>query len=418
MCCFRGVIRTASYNTFTPANSAPFAYSQIFTYALLHYNLDINGSTLREMASTYWKISFRTYQAMVNSAQSQGTMDTMPFQTDPEIPTPPKPADSTSNEDTSTVGAATPQTPSPSIVTTSGSPQDPTVINDPPRNQKSSTSTESVDLDSAPRPTTPENQTEIGDDAKTTSSAQPSQTEMPPVSSSTLSESKAVAPAKPERAAKAKAIKDLTDLTGKRQTSSKRKRTSNHSEDTTVRPSKIPTLAATSSLSRNPPSTSPGELAKTTGEEHILSLLQHANSFSPLTNIPSPDLTSPEVQVNTLYTNLQLDDMMDHKIPNTYKEAIKNADSEMWIHAMHEEMSQMRLLDVWESVQMTPKSLPKGAKPINCRWVFALKPPQNREPARFKARLVALGNHQIQGIYYTDTYSEVIEISIVRYMLA
>ena len=410
----RGVIRSASYSTFTPANSEPFAYSQLFNRALTNSNLPINSYTLKDVIP-YWREAFNAYQYFRNSARAQlappPVLNESPKDGTPSNP--PKTTDRTSNEDASTVSATPPRSPSPSIVTESGSTPDPTVKNDPPRNQKESPRTEPVDLDSASRPATPQSPLEHGVGANPPSPARSSPTEMPPVSSSPNLDSSS----KPERSAKTKAKEDLSSLLRKRPTSSKRKRSTQNSEGLPTRPSKAQFIVATSSISRPDPSSSTGERSTTTGEEHFLSLLSAANSLSPH-SIFKPTFTSPENELEYNFMNIRLDDMMAHQVPDTFKEAIQCADSEMWTRAMHEEMSQMNTLNVWESVPITAKDLPKGVKPITCRWIFTLKPPQNGEPERYKARLIAHGNHQIQGINYTDTYSEVIEISVVRYMLA
>jgi hypothetical protein len=56
---------------------------------------------------------------------------------------------------------------------------------------------------------------------------------------------------------------------------------------------------------------------------------------------------------------------------------------------MLEEMAALEKNKTWELV-----SLPKGKKPVNCKWVYAVKQDQNGKIKRYEARLVAKGYSQ------------------------
>lgn len=73
----------------------------------------------------------------------------------------------------------------------------------------------------------------------------------------------------------------------------------------------------------------------------------------------------------------------------------------------------MKRLQTWEEVEETSN--------VNCiesKWIFKIKRDANGEIARFKARLVARGFSQKEGIDYDQTYAPVTRFAIVRLFLA
>ncbi|RVW22815.1 Retrovirus-related Pol polyprotein from transposon TNT 1-94 [Vitis vinifera] len=69
--------------------------------------------------------------------------------------------------------------------------------------------------------------------------------------------------------------------------------------------------------------------------------------------------------------------------PTTYYEALSSDKANEWLIAMRDEMQSMSDNDVWELVD-----LPKGYKPIGCKWVFKTKRENKGNVERYKARLV------------------------------
>ncbi|KAI3788114.1 hypothetical protein L2E82_00783 [Cichorium intybus] len=92
--------------------------------------------------------------------------------------------------------------------------------------------------------------------------------------------------------------------------------------------------------------------------------------------------------------------------PNSFDEAVKDPH---WVRAMNDEMEALNRNGTW-----VVTDLPKGRKPIGCRWVFKIKYKSTGEIERFKARLVAKGYSQREGLDFDETFSPVAKLTIVR----
>ncbi|GJV32882.1 retrovirus-related pol polyprotein from transposon TNT 1-94 [Tanacetum coccineum] len=84
-----------------------------------------------------------------------------------------------------------------------------------------------------------------------------------------------------------------------------------------------------------------------------------------------------------------------------------------WIVAMQEELNQFIANDVWELVPQ-----PRNITIIGTKWVFRNKLDENGIVSRNKARLVAQGYNQQEGIDYDETYALVARLESIRILLA
>lgn len=96
--------------------------------------------------------------------------------------------------------------------------------------------------------------------------------------------------------------------------------------------------------------------------------------------------------------------------PTTAKEAKHNKE---WRAAMIEEMASIEHNKTWSLV-----SLPKGQRAIELKWVFKLKHDEHENITKHKARCVAKGYVQRQGVEYEEVFVPVTRMESVCMLLA
>ncbi|GJV74677.1 putative ribonuclease H-like domain-containing protein [Tanacetum coccineum] len=88
-------------------------------------------------------------------------------------------------------------------------------------------------------------------------------------------------------------------------------------------------------------------------------------------------------------------------------------EDESWVEAMQEELLQFKLQKVWILFD-----LPFGKKEIGTKWVFKNKRDERSIVVKNKARLVAQGFRQEEGIDYDEVFTPVARIEAIRLFLA
>nr|GEW77739.1 retrovirus-related Pol polyprotein from transposon TNT 1-94 [Tanacetum cinerariifolium] len=96
--------------------------------------------------------------------------------------------------------------------------------------------------------------------------------------------------------------------------------------------------------------------------------------------------------------------------PTNVAEALRDVD---WVSAMQEELDQFARLKVW---RLVPR--PEGKTIIKTKWIFKNKKDESSLVIQNKARLVAVGYSQQEGIYYDETFAPVARIEAIRLFLA
>jgi hypothetical protein len=100
-------------------------------------------------------------------------------------------------------------------------------------------------------------------------------------------------------------------------------------------------------------------------------------------------------------------------IPNTLKKAMATPYAKQWAEATVEEWLSLVGNNTWTLVEKKPLM-----KVIPCKWVYTIKTDGKGKFDRFKARLVAGGHRQTEGVDYNETYAPVTKNATVRTLLA
>jgi len=97
--------------------------------------------------------------------------------------------------------------------------------------------------------------------------------------------------------------------------------------------------------------------------------------------------------------------------PQTYKEATDSSESECWKEAMNEEINSLK-----ENGTYTLTTLPEGRQAVGGKWVYTIKESANGSKS-YKARYVAKGYSQREGLDYHETFAPTANLTSVRVLM-
>ncbi|RVW12031.1 Retrovirus-related Pol polyprotein from transposon RE2 [Vitis vinifera] len=123
----------------------------------------------------------------------------------------------------------------------------------------------------------------------------------------------------------------------------------------------------------------------------------------PIGNFISYDKLSPTFRAFT-------SSITEIQVPQNIQEAFKYP---KWKAAVDEEVRALEKNGTWEITD-----LPRGKKPVGCKWIFTVKYKADGNVDRYKARLVAKGFTQSYGIDYQETFAPVAKLNTVRVLLS
>jgi hypothetical protein len=99
--------------------------------------------------------------------------------------------------------------------------------------------------------------------------------------------------------------------------------------------------------------------------------------------------------------------------PRTVREAVDSEDGNLWKRAIEEEMASLDKNEAWDLVE-----LPTGRKPIDNKWVFKKKLNAEGKVVKYKARQVAKGYSQVEGIDFGEIFSPIAKLTSIRFLLS
>nr|GEU77871.1 retrovirus-related Pol polyprotein from transposon TNT 1-94 [Tanacetum cinerariifolium] len=133
---------------------------------------------------------------------------------------------------------------------------------------------------------------------------------------------------------------------------------------------------------------------------------QSSSTVSPHTILP----VSTRLQLHEQALFCYYDAFLTSVEPKTYKEALTQF---CWIEAMQEELNEFERLEVWELVPRPDKVMV-----ITLKWIYKVKLDELGGILKNKARLVARGYRQEEGIEFEESFASVARLEAIRIFLA
>nr|GEZ47137.1 retrovirus-related Pol polyprotein from transposon TNT 1-94 [Tanacetum cinerariifolium] len=124
----------------------------------------------------------------------------------------------------------------------------------------------------------------------------------------------------------------------------------------------------------------------------------------------APSMISTRLQLHEQALFCYYDAFLTSVEPKTYKEALTQS---CWIEAMQEELNEFERLEVWELV---PR--PDQVMVITLKWTYKVKLNELGGILKNKARLVAHGYRQEEGIDFEESFAPVARLEAIRIFLA
>ena len=136
----------------------------------------------------------------------------------------------------------------------------------------------------------------------------------------------------------------------------------------------------------------------------------NAEASTVLETIPGP--VPVEEQIETVMSITEYSSKVHE--PTSYEEATNDLiHGRRWREAIEEELQNLENHQTWEYDE-----LPPNRKAIGSKWVFKVKYHPDGSVARFKARLVAQGFSQVQGVDFSETFAPTVRRESLRIYLA
>ncbi|GKC35328.1 retrovirus-related pol polyprotein from transposon TNT 1-94 [Tanacetum coccineum] len=172
--------------------------------------------------------------------------------------------------------------------------------------------------------------------------------------------------------------------------------------------------ASSPSNSQTTPKTEPLVISKDVEEDnHDIEVAHMGND--PYFGVLIPEIPSDQPSSSDSILTIQAlfyyyDAFLTAVEPKTYKDALTQA---CWIEAMQEELNEFERLEVWELVPRPDKVMV-----ITLKWIYKVKLDELGGILKNKARLVARGYRQEEGIDFEESFAPVARLEAIRIFLA
>ncbi len=140
--------------------------------------------------------------------------------------------------------------------------------------------------------------------------------------------------------------------------------------------------------------------------------LDRRNKYG-MPNLDDYDGSIEEEQAPTHNITQYANAIMNSDEPKSYNDAMNSAESSRWKKAMDDEIKAMHDNESWTLVETTPNMNIIGSK-----WVYKIKRKGDGTIERYKARLVARGFNQVEGVDYNETFAPVMRYKTLRIILS
>ncbi|KAJ1570926.1 hypothetical protein NDA11_005695 [Ustilago hordei] len=135
--------------------------------------------------------------------------------------------------------------------------------------------------------------------------------------------------------------------------------------------------------------------------------------------LPEPHTAPPTDPTDDNRSELDVEEMIGEahtaalNLTPTLKEALAGDDAQQWQEAIRKELDGLEAMGTWEIVDVPPNT-----RLVDSKIILRLKLDADGIPVRHKARLVARGFTQREGIDFEETFAPVAPLSAIRALLS